>query len=128
LSSLVEGGVIRHILTSDVPESEICPLHLGNSEKHLKLADFTSIYLAVVFGLTFAVAALLVEKATGKLAEKKRRMKIGKKQLKHFYPKDFLQPQKKVVFIDPKIFIVGKSGDRKLTFKQHYNLQFQYLD
>ncbi|CAB3368170.1 Hypothetical predicted protein [Cloeon dipterum] len=50
LRTMVEGGVITHILNSNSSQSEVCPLNLGNAEKQLKLADFTSTYLAVIFG------------------------------------------------------------------------------
>lgn len=125
--------MIRQILSSDVPESEICPLHLGNSEKNLKLADFTSIYLAVAFGLFVAAAAFAVEKFVGKLVQMKLKMKIALDKQKICYPKDFPRPKKQphlkhIAFIDPELFITDKSKDGKIILKHNYGLQFQYLD
>ena len=132
---MVEGGVIKQILSSDVPESEICPLHLGNSEKNLKLADFTSIYLAVAFGLFVAAVAFAVEKFVGKIMRMKLKVKIALEKQKICYPKDFCRPTKHqphlkhVSFIDPQLFITDcKSKEAKIRLKHNYGLQFQYLD
>ncbi|XP_059469669.1 ionotropic receptor 93a [Neocloeon triangulifer] len=132
LRSMVESGVVRHILNSKKPDSEVCPLHLGNSEKQLKLSDFTSTCLAVVFGFSLALLAFLFEKMLSKFFEWKSKTKVASNtSRKVFYPKEFLQIKQSntPACIDPKLFIIHKAvGKSRFQIKQSLAVQFQYLE
>ncbi|XP_065346069.1 ionotropic receptor 93a [Cloeon dipterum] len=132
LRTMVEGGVITHILNSNSSQSEVCPLNLGNAEKQLKLADFTSTYLAVTFGFLVAMLSFFGERFSSKFFKSKRKSKVsGMLTKKAFYPREFLQIQNSnnPVALDPKLFILNRvAGNTKPQCYHSKSLHFHYLD
>ncbi|XP_046395225.1 glutamate receptor ionotropic, delta-1 isoform X2 [Ischnura elegans] len=63
LTSLVEAGIVDHLMNADLPKSEICPLNLGNKERQLRNSDLMTTYKAVCIGLLVAAVAFLGERA-----------------------------------------------------------------
>ncbi|XP_071445524.1 glutamate receptor ionotropic, kainate 2 [Hetaerina americana] len=63
LTSLVEAGIVNHLMNSDLPHSEICPLNLGNKDRQLRNADLLTTYKAVAIGLSVAAIAFAGEQA-----------------------------------------------------------------
>lgn len=57
LQSLVEAGIVKHLLQRDLPQSGICPLDLGSKERQLRNSDLFMTYVIVVSG--FSVATLV---------------------------------------------------------------------
>ncbi|KAI5703341.1 hypothetical protein M8J75_010628 [Diaphorina citri] len=60
--SYVESGIIKHLLTKDLPEAVICPLDLGSKERQLSNPDLITTYIVVVSGFTAACFVLLGER------------------------------------------------------------------
>ncbi|CAH1993607.1 unnamed protein product [Acanthoscelides obtectus] len=81
IQHLVESGIIGYKLDENLPEAEICPLNLGNTERKLRNTDLLLTYLIVGGGLAIACAVFLVE-MTMRLYENTKRKK------RHRRPRD----------------------------------------
>nr|CAH7737197.1 unnamed protein product [Callosobruchus chinensis] len=77
IQHLVESGIIGYKLNENLPEAEVCPLNLGNTERKLRNTDLLLTYLIVGGGLTVAFAVFLVE-MTIRLYENTKRKKFKK--------------------------------------------------
>ncbi|KAG8224974.1 hypothetical protein J437_LFUL018414 [Ladona fulva] len=55
------AGIVGHLIQHDLPQSEICPLDLGNKDRQLRNSDLTTTYQAVGIGLIVAAIAFIVE-------------------------------------------------------------------
>ncbi|XP_074037794.1 ionotropic receptor 76b [Leptinotarsa decemlineata] len=58
---VVESGIIQFKLRENLPESEICPLNLGSSERKLRNTDLLLTYVIVGSGLGIATSVFLLE-------------------------------------------------------------------
>ncbi|VEN46806.1 unnamed protein product [Callosobruchus maculatus] len=56
IQHLVESGIIGYKLNENLPEAEVCPLNLGNTERKLRNTDLLLTYLIVGGGLAVAFA------------------------------------------------------------------------
>ena len=90
-----ESGIIKHLLTKDLPEAVICPLNLGSKERQLRNSDLFTTYAIVIVGFILAFAAFLFE-VTRKLCDRQ----LG-------------QPQKKIKKANK---IVRWAGEPKLMW------------
>lgn len=61
--SYVESGIIKHLMTKELPEAVICPLDLGSKERQLRNPDLVTTYYVVISGFTVACFVLLGERA-----------------------------------------------------------------
>lgn len=59
--SYVESGIIKHLLTKDLPEATICPLNLGSKERQLRSSDLFTTYAIIVAGFMLASIIFCVE-------------------------------------------------------------------
>lgn len=67
--SYVESGIIKFLLTKDLPEATICPLNLGSKERKLRSSDLLTTYAIIIAGFVFASIIFCVE-LTKKLCQK----------------------------------------------------------
>lgn len=67
--SYVESGIIKHLLTKDLPEATICPLNLGSKERQLRSSDLFTTYAIIVAGFLLASIIFGME-MTRKLCQK----------------------------------------------------------
>ncbi|XP_072161931.1 uncharacterized protein [Bemisia tabaci] len=59
--SYVESGIIKHLLTKDLPDATICPLDLGSMERKLRNSDLSTTYFVILGGFTSACLVFLFE-------------------------------------------------------------------
>jgi hypothetical protein len=62
--SLVETGVVKHLLKQGSPPTEICPLDLRSTERQLRNIDLFATYMVVVIGFFSAIFAFVGEVST----------------------------------------------------------------
>jgi len=62
--SLVETGVVKHLLKQGSPPTEICPLDLRSTERQLRNIDLFATYMVVVIGFFSAIVAFVGEVST----------------------------------------------------------------
>jgi hypothetical protein len=62
--SLVETGVVKHLLKQGQPPTEICPLNLRSTERQLRNIDLFATYMVVVIGFFSAIVAFVGEVST----------------------------------------------------------------
>lgn len=94
--SYVESGIIKHLLTKDLPEAAICPLDLGSKERQLRNPDLVTTYIVVVCGFAVACVVLLGERLL-------RRMCRGKIGIRDEFAVQYHLPYKGKV----QIFLYG---------------------
>ncbi|KAJ8969797.1 hypothetical protein NQ317_003302 [Molorchus minor] len=61
IQHLVESGIIQFKLKENLPDTEICPLNLGNTERRLRNSDLLLTYLIVGGGLVVAAFIFILE-------------------------------------------------------------------
>ncbi|KAF4523637.1 hypothetical protein B566_EDAN010147 [Ephemera danica] len=127
LRSLVEGGVMRHALRLDLPNREICPLNLGNSERQLRNADLFATYLAMCVGICTASVTFLCEFTWRRFKSRGKPQKLfvrasprpppNVSSERFFYPRDFTLPpvNKAALLMDPHLFIVHRALNVRIT-------------
>ncbi|XP_033607033.1 ionotropic receptor 93a isoform X2 [Cryptotermes secundus] len=59
--SLVEAGIVKHLLKQGLPPTEICPLNLRSTERQLRNGDLFTTYMVVVVGFISAIVAFVGE-------------------------------------------------------------------
>lgn len=52
--SYVESGIIKHLLTKDLPDAVVCPLNLGSKERQLRSTDLYITYAIIISGFFIA--------------------------------------------------------------------------
>jgi hypothetical protein len=62
--SLVETGIVKHLLKQGMPPTEICPLNLRSTERQLRNGDLFTTYMVVVIGFISAIVAFVGEVST----------------------------------------------------------------
>ncbi|KAJ8909466.1 hypothetical protein NQ315_011235 [Exocentrus adspersus] len=70
IQHLVESGIIEYKLQEHLPDTEICPLNLGNTERKLRNTDLLLTYLIVAGGLGVAIAVFGLELSARKWLRK----------------------------------------------------------
>nr|QUP79602.1 ionotropic receptor 15 [Monochamus saltuarius] len=73
IQHLVESGIIEHKFVENLPDTEICPLNLGNTERQLRNTDLMLTYLIVAGGLTVAIVVFIIELLIRRSWKKHRR-------------------------------------------------------
>ncbi|KAJ8950665.1 hypothetical protein NQ314_007795 [Rhamnusium bicolor] len=76
IQHLVESGIIQFKLRENLPDTEICPLNLGNTERRLRNTDLLLTYLIVAGGLVVAALIFVIEmliKLSWKKSKKNRK-------------------------------------------------------
>lgn len=98
LQSFVESGIVKYKLQEGLPNTQICPLDLGNKEKQLQNSDLAMTYLIV--GIGFGVSAIiftieLVIQSCSKDSQTKK--KILQKEFQHAFQNsdDYLAKNRK---------------------------------
>lgn len=61
IQHLVESGIVEHKFGEHLPDTEICPLNLGNTERQLRNTDLLLTYLIVAGGLGVAITVFILE-------------------------------------------------------------------
>lgn len=59
--SYVESGIVKHLLTKDLPEAVICPLNLGSKERQLRNSDLVTTYAIIIIGFLLALIVFSFE-------------------------------------------------------------------
>nr|CAI5851554.1 unnamed protein product [Callosobruchus analis] len=90
IQHLVESGIIGYKLNENLPEAEVCPLNLGNTERKLRNTDLLLTYLIVGGGLIMAFAVFLVEMTIRLYQNTKRKTfrKLGTNRPQPLFYKD----------------------------------------
>lgn len=61
IQHLVESGIVEHKFEEELPDTEICPLNLGNTERQLRNTDLLLTYIIVAGGLGVAIVVFILE-------------------------------------------------------------------
>lgn len=61
LLALVESGIVKHQTQADLPNTAICPLDLGSTERQLRNGDLMMTYMVVVVGFATALIFFIGE-------------------------------------------------------------------
>lgn len=75
--SYVESGIVKHLLTKDLPEAVICPLNLGSKERQLRNSDLVTTYAIIIIGFLLASIVFSFEMSR-KLCHGELKKKKGK--------------------------------------------------
>jgi hypothetical protein len=62
--SLVETGIVKHLLKRDLPSTTICPLNLRSTDRQLRNGDLFTTYMVVVVGFISSIVAFTGEVRT----------------------------------------------------------------
>lgn len=81
--SYVESGIIKHLLTKDLPEAVICPLNLGSKERQLRSSDLFTTYAIIIAGFLFASVVFCIEIIQNLCKRRRMKMKWKKNKISH---------------------------------------------
>lgn len=57
----IESGIIKHLITLDLPDAVICPLNLGSKDRRLRNSDLFTTYMVVMTGFVAGLSVFLGE-------------------------------------------------------------------
>jgi ionotropic glutamate receptor len=78
---LVESGIIKYKLREELPDTEICPLNLGNKERQLRNQDLMMTYEIVGGGFIISAVIFVIELAVKRSHKPKQAKTNGKSNL-----------------------------------------------
>lgn len=61
LLHLVESGIVKYMLSENLPNTEICPQNLGGTERQLRNADLTMTYWIIAAGFCTSMVVFFTE-------------------------------------------------------------------
>ncbi len=120
--SYVESGIIKHLLTKDLPEAVICPLNLGSKDRQLRSSDLFTTYAIIITGFFLASIVFCVEisRKCGRINESKMAAKNKRQKRIDFMKKTMVNSinlhQGTIAFANASDWANKKNSDAKDDF------------